>query len=343
MGEDRMRVKALTLRILTQLRHDKRTLALMVMAPLLMLTLLYFVFNAMGSSVTIAVVNAPESYISNLESNNVFVLRYDAAEARRALETGEAVASVDITSGKAYIEIDGSKPLDVNKALMAIELAQKPMSQVRNDLRSEVFYLYGYEDVPTFDIYGALLIGFIIFFFVFLVAGISFLQERNGGTLEKLLSTPIKRWEIVLGYVLGFGVVTVLQAFVISWFCIYVLNMVMAGSFPLVLLIVLVNSMVALTLGILASTAANNEFQMIQFIPVVVIPQVFFCGLFNLPHPWNLVEKLVPLYYVTDALTLVMIKGQGLKAIIPDVAVISGFALVFVLVNIRLLKRYRSI
>jgi ABC-2 type transport system permease protein len=101
--------------------------------------------------------------------------------------------------------------------------------------------------------------------------------------------------------------------------------------------------MVALTLGILASTAANNEFQMIQFIPVVVIPQVFFCGLFNLPHPWNLVEKLVPLYYVTDALTLVMIKGQGLKAIIPDVAVISGFALVFVLVNIRLLKRYRSI
>jgi ABC-2 type transport system permease protein len=197
------------------MRHDKRTLALMIMAPLLMLSLLYFVFNAMGSSVEIAVVNAPESYINNLEANDVYVLRYNEDDARKALEAGEVVASVNITSGKAYIEIDGSKPLDINKALMAIENAKATGMQARNDLRSEVYYLYGYEDVPTFDIYGALLIGFIIFFFVFLVAGISFLQERNGGTLEKLLSMPIKRWEIVLGYVLGFGIITVLQAFVI--------------------------------------------------------------------------------------------------------------------------------
>lgn len=338
-----MRVRALTIRILTQLRHDKRTLALMLMAPLLMLTLLYFVFNAMGSGVTIAVVNAPESFIRNLENYDVYILRYDEARARQALETGEAVAAVEISSGKAYIDIDGSKPLDVNKALMAIESAQKSVGQLRNDLRSEVHYLYGYEDASTFDIYGALLIGFVIFFFVFLVAGISFLQERNGGTLEKLLSTPIKRWEIVLGYILGFGIVTVLQAFIISWFCIYVLNMVMAGSFVLVLLIVLINSVVALTLGILASTAANNEFQMIQFIPVVVIPQVFFCGLFNLPFPWNLVERMAPLYYVTDALNLVMIKGQGLAAIIPNIGVMAGFALAFILINIKLLQRYRSI
>ncbi|HNX28028.1 MAG TPA: ABC transporter permease [Syntrophomonadaceae bacterium] len=339
-----MRVRALAVRIITQMRHDKRTLALMIMAPLMMLSLLYFVFNAMGSSVVIAVVNAPEAYISRLEDNDVYVLRYNEAEARQALESGEAVASVNITSGKAYIEIDGSKPLDVNKALMALEAAARTSGlQARNDLRSEVYYLYGYEDVPTFDIYGALLIGFIIFFFVFLVAGISFLQERNGGTLEKLLSMPIKRWEIVLGYVLGFGIITVLQAFVISWFCIYVLNMVMAGSFALILLIVLINAMAALTLGILASTAANNEFQMIQFIPVVVIPQVFFSGIFNLPYPWDLVEKTVPLYYVTDALTQVMIKGLGFSAIITDLAVMSGFAVFFIMINIRLLKRYRSI
>ena len=338
-----MRVRALAIRILTQMRHDKRTLALMIMAPLLMLSLLYFVFNAMGSSVEIAVVNAPESYINNLEANDVYVLRYNEDDARKALEAGEVVASVNITSGKAYIEIDGSKPLDINKALMAIENAKATGMQARNDLRSEVYYLYGYEDVPTFDIYGALLIGFIIFFFVFLVAGISFLQERNGGTLEKLLSMPIKRWEIVLGYVLGFGIITVLQAFVISWYCVYVLKMVMAGSFLLVLLIVLLNAMVALTLGILASTAANNEFQMIQFIPLVVIPQVFFCGIFSLPYPWDLVEKLVPLYYVTDALTQVMIKGLGFSAIITDVTVMSGFAIIFILINSRLLKRYRSI
>ncbi|MGI6302143.1 MAG: ABC transporter permease [Verrucomicrobiota bacterium] len=81
------------------------------------------------------------------------------------------------------------------------------------------------------------------------MSGISFLQERNSGTLEKLLSTPIRRWEIVTGYVLGFGLVTVLQSFLISWYCVYVLKVMMIGSFALILLITLLSAVLALTLG----------------------------------------------------------------------------------------------
>jgi ABC-2 type transport system permease protein len=213
----------------------------------------------------------------------------------------------------------------------------------RPDLQSKVNYIYGYEDLSTFDNFGSILIGFLIFFFVFLVAGISFLQERTSGTLEKLLSTPIRRWEIVLGYVLGFGVVTVIQSIIVSLYVVYVLGVMMVGSLFLVLLITFCTSMLALTLGILLSTAANNEFQMIQFVPVVIVPQVFFSGLFQLSPFWAAVGKIMPLYYVADALKEVMIRGNGIETIYSDLLVMICLSLVFMFANTLLLKRYRKI
>ncbi|MDD4171313.1 MAG: ABC transporter permease [Syntrophomonas sp.] len=338
-----MRVRALAMRILNQIRHDKRTLALMMLAPLLMLTLMYFIFEGTSSTTTVAVINAPVSFVDNLEANNVIVLRYSESEAQMALELGEVVATINVVSGKSYIELDGSDPGKAKMTLAAVQMANLKTGGARTDLLPKVHYVYGYEDSSMFDNYGAVFIGFIVFFFTFLVAGISFLQERTTGTLEKLLSMPIKRWEIVVGYVLGFGVVTVLQSFVISWFCIYVLDMSMTGSFALVLLITLLTAMVALTFGILASTAANSEFQMMQFIPVVIIPQLFFSGIFDLPAWLEIIERAMPLYYIANALTQVMIKGSGITVIAGDLVVILGFSLLFMVINTRLLKKYRRI
>lgn len=338
-----MKVRALAFRILNQIRHDKRTLALMIFAPILMLTLIYFIFVGGSNQLTVGVINAPVSYVDNLDTNNIIVMRYDESDAKKALENGEVVATINIVSGKSNIEVDASNSTDAKLVIAALEAAKMKTMVSRPDLQSEVTYVYGYEDSETFDNIGTVLIGFIIFFFVFLVAGISFLQERTTGTLEKLLSTPIKRWEIVLGYVFGFGAVTVLQSFLISWYCIYVLNVAMVGSFALVLLITLLTAMVALTMGILASTAASSEFQMMQFIPVVVIPQIFFSGLFNLSPALEFIEKLIPLYYVAHALTQVMVKGGGLAMIARDLAVIFACSVFFIIINTRLLKKYRQI
>jgi len=338
-----MKARALAIRILHQMRHDRRTLALMMAAPLLMLTLMYYIFEGSTSTPTVAVINAPTGYTDNLEASNITVLRMSEGHAREALEAGEVVASIDVRGGKAYVKVDGSQTGDTRATLSAIQVAGMKASPTRTDLQAEVEYLYGYEDSSMFDTYGAAYIGFIIFFFTFLVAGISFLQERTSGTLEKLLSMPIKRWEIVVGYVMGFGTVTVLQSFLISWYSIYILDLALVGSFLLVLLITLLTAMSALTFGIMCSTAANSEFQMMQFIPVVIIPQVFFSGLFEL-SPWlEILEKTVPLYYITDALTLVMVKGSGIDMIALDLAVIAGFCLFFMVVNTQLLKKYRRI
>ncbi|MDR1133743.1 MAG: ABC transporter permease [Synergistaceae bacterium] len=117
--------------------------------------------------------------------------------------------------------------------------------------------------------------------------------------------------KIVFGYILGFGAVTAVQSLLIVCFCVYVLNVMLTGSFWLVLLITLSGSLTALTLGALLSTAANSEFQIIQFIPIVIIPQVFFSGLFELSPVLAAVGRCMPLYYIADALAEVMLKGGG--------------------------------
>jgi ABC-2 type transport system permease protein len=338
-----MRIRALVFRILHQLKHDRRTLALMLGAPILVLTLLYFILAESEPVVKVAVINAPAEYAERLDDYNIMAFRYDPDEAKKALEQGEVVATINMISNRVHVEIDASNPSKANLVLSAIEQAKMIAPASRPDLQSEVKYVYGFEDLPMFDTYGAVLIGFMVFFFVFLVAGISFLQERTSGTLERLLSTPIKRWEIVAGYVIGFGLVTVLQSFLISWYCVYVLKIVMIGSFALVLLITLLSAMVALTLGILASTAASNEFQMMQFIPIVIVPQVFFSGLFDLSPSLQVVEMFMPLHYIADALRQVMIKGNGLAAISLDLTVILSCSIVFIILNTVLLKKYRRI
>jgi ABC-2 type transport system permease protein len=187
------------------------------------------------------------------------------------------------------------------------------------------------------------LIGILVFFFVFIVAGISFLQERTSGTLEKLLSTPIRRWEIVAGYTLGYGAVTVLQSILVSLFVVYVLGVILVGSLWLVLLVTLLAAISALTLGILLSTAANNEFQMMQFIPVVITHQIFLSGLFELSPFWTGVGKLTPVYYVAHALNEVMIRGSGFSVIWIDLLALTGYCALFMAINVLLLRKHRAI
>ena len=338
-----MRIKALVIRILQQMRHDKRTLALMLIAPLLVLSLIYFVLDETKSEASVAIISAPESYVNALVDYNIISHHFDERDARIALERGKVDATINIVNGKSIIEIDGSDSARAKLLLSSLEMAKMSLGSNRPDLKSEVYYIYGYEDLSTFDNFGSILIGFLIFFFVFLIAGISFLQERTSGTLEKLLSTPIRRWEIVAGYVLGFGVITVLQSILISLYVVYVLGVMMAGSIFLVLIITFCTAMLALTLGILISTAANNEFQMIQFIPIVIVPQVFFSGLFQLSPLWEAVGKVMPLHYVADALKEVMIKGNGLSVIYGDLLVMISLSLLFMFANTLLLKRYRKI
>ncbi len=338
-----MKVRAMVGRLLNQMRRDKRTLALIFVAPMFLLAIIYLILSDAPLDLRVAVINAPEAYVDRLYENNVTAVRMSETEAMEALEIGEVNATINIISGKSYVEMDGSKSNKTNALLMALEASKGTPRTPGADMQTEVRYIYGAEDLSTFDNFGSILIGFIVFFFVFLIAGISFLQERTTGTLEKLLSTPIRRWEIVVGYTLGFGLIALIQSALIAIFVVYLLDVMMVGSIIWVLLITMLSAVTALTLSILLSTAAANEFQMIQFIPIVVVPQVFFAGLFDLTYPWTLIGKFMPLYYVGDALSKVMIKGLGFEEIAFDVAILLGFTLSFMVINTLLLKKHRKI
>ena len=98
-----------------------------------------------------------------------------------------------------------------------------------------------------------------------------------------------------------------------SWYCVYILKVMMIGSFGLIILIIMLTAITALTLGMLISTLANNEFQMMQFIPLVIVPQIFFSGLFDLPSAIDKVGYIAPLRYVAHALREIMKVSSGTR------------------------------
>ncbi|WP_025691761.1 ABC transporter permease [Paenibacillus zanthoxyli] len=348
-----MRIGALTLRILRQFIHDKRTMALMFVAPLLVLSLMSLVFGGETYKPNIGLTGQAAVLSKALTKHDAQIVKYSAEEeGTLALKNGEIDALISISGGTPKVILEGSNPTANRAVMQALEQAARDQqisgqaqAQARVSIQPQVSYLYGSADMKTIDRFGPIMIGVFVFFFVFLIAGVSFLRERTTGTLERLLATPLKRWEIVIGYVCGFGIFTVFQALLISWFSIQVLGIMMAGSFGYVMLITLLLSMTALTLGTLLSAYAGNELQMIQFIPLVIVPQIFLCGLFpldTLPLWLQRVGYATPLYYGAEAMTNIMIRGKGWNAVATDVYLLITFSLVFMVLNVLALRKHRK-
>ncbi|WP_150269491.1 ABC transporter permease [Paenibacillus tepidiphilus] len=347
-----MRIRAIALRILRQFIHDKRTMALMFIAPLLVLSLMNLVFNGDKYTPKLGLEKSMVLYADRLASLDVDITTYsDAAEGDAALRSGEIDAFIKLEAAGPKVILEGSNPAANQAVLVVLQdlFSQPEPAEAAGGLqdapvRPEISYLYGAEEMKTIDRYGPIMIGVFVFFFVFLIAGVSLLRERTSGTLERLLSTPLQRREIVLGYVLGFGLFTVLQALLISWFSIKVLGIMMAGSFMYVLLITLLMALTALTLGTLLSAFAANELQMIQFIPLVIVPQIFLSGLFpldTLPLWLQRLGLLTPIYYGSEALMDIMIRGKGWSAISLNVMILLGFSLLFMALNVLALRKHR--
>lgn len=340
-----MRVGALALRIMQQFVRDRRTLALLFIAPLFVLTLMKFVFDGQSVSPDIGVTEMPASLTEQLISADADIRSYSSMdEAMADLRQGKLDAVLTVDNNRPSITLEGSDP-STNKAVLLL-LQNILRDHVNIDTSIVVSYLHGSADMASFDSFGPVLIGFFSFFFVFLLAGVSFLRERTSGTLERLLATPIRRHEIVAGYLAGFGVFALLQATLIAAYSVKALDMYMVGSIGYMLLINLLLALTALTLGTLLSSFASTEFQIIQFIPIVIVPQAFFSGLFNLEamNPWlQKLSNIMPLYYGADAMRGIMIRGEGWGDFGVDAYVLLGFSTLFALLNVIALRKHRRL
>ena len=338
-----MRVFALVTRIFQQMRRDKRTLALLFLAPLLILSLMYFIFDSDETDLTLVVSNANSQLIEKLQAVDFQIIEKDDFS-KEDLKTDDYDGWLDIKQNQFELTLLNDSPSTAQAVQMKLTQAIQPDNP--STIKFSTMYVYGNEDTVIFDVFSPMLIGYFVFFFVFLITGIALLKERTSGTLERLLATPIKRSEIVAGYMIGYGIFALIQTIIIVFFSIYVLDIVHVGSIWLVLLTNILLALVSLSLGALLSSFAASEFQMLQFIPLVIVPQVFFSGIFPLD---NMVEwlqnigRIMPIYYASDALNGVMYKGYTFSDISTDLTILAFFAIVIITLNIISLKKYRSL
>lgn len=366
-----MRILAMVKRIFHQMLRDKRALALMMVAPLLVLTLMNYLLSGNTVDPRLGVINADDKLIERLKDSDITILQIE--ENKKDLLLDKDLDGIlqfdgeDISLTLTNDQPNAAKALQI-KVQQAVA-AEKSKEQAANlsafmegiqsklpgvPLKMEqvkapeinTSYIYGNKDTIFFDQLSPILVGFFVFFFVFLISGIALLRERTTGTLERLLATPIQRRDIVFGYLLGYGLFAVIQTIIVVTYAVNVLDITLVGSFWNVVIINLTLALVALTLGILLSSFANSEFQMMQFIPIAIIPQVFFAGIFpfeSMAGWMQILAKCMPMYYGGNALVDVMYKGLGLSDIRNDLFVLLGFALVFIILNVVALKKYRKI
>lgn len=361
-----MKLLAMIQRVIIELLKDKRTLALMFLAPLLVLTLMYFIFNSdEDTTLTIGVDHSVSTQItegiksddvkfkdfpsnqhikSKIEHHHSDAFIYQNNQTIHVTYTNEDPSKSASIKQLLHQSIQKDKMNDIKKVM--VSLPQSAKNKDAKDIQLENTYLYGDEHSNYFDKMFPILMSFFVFLFVFLISGIALLRERTTGTLERVLATPIKRSDIVFGYLIGYGVFAIIQTLIIVFFSIYLLNINLAGSLTYVILINILLAIAALVMGIFISTFANSEFQMVQFIPIVAIPQVFFSGIFPLENmsPWlSNIGYLFPLRYAGHALTNIMIKGQGWSNIWFDVLILFVFIIIFTTMNMIGLKRYRKV
>lgn len=215
-----------------------------------------------------------------------------------------------------------------------------------DDINLSEQYIYGDEDTTFFTKMTPILMGFFVFFFVFLISGMALLKERTTGTLDRLLATPVKRSDIVYGYMLAYGFIAALQTVVIVLSTIWLLDLEVLGNIGDVIIVNILFALVALAFGLLLSTLAKSEFQMMQFIPLIITPQLFFSGIIPLDSMTGWVQsigKVLPLYYAGNALSKIVLNGTSIVYLGNDLLVLSLFLVILTILNIVGLKRYRKV
>ena len=172
---------------------------------------------------------------------------------------------------------------------------------------------------------------------------ISFVRERNAGTLARMFASPMTSGELVGGYAIAFGIIAALQSTELLALGVLFFNIHIVGSTILALGIIVLLALGIQGLGILLSTLAKTEFQAIQFIPLVMIPVLILSGIFwpveSMPSFFKPVSALLPTTYAVNALRSVIVRGWGLGQVLPDLVIIAAFAGLVLLAAVQVMKR----
>jgi len=376
------RIMALASRIIRQVLRDKRTLALIFIVPILIMTLLYFVLTSTGSVHTLAIAqptgigsDSIDTLIRGLlpgrDKLNTFYI--NANQVNDTLKRGDADAAIIFPPDFAQQAFTGQNP----NVQIVLEGSDPNVASAMHDLTlgftrqlgvalatfkaqqgqgvppvasgsmpftvSDPQYLHGGPQYTFNDSIAPVFIGIFSFFFVFILTSVAFLRERSQGTIERVMVSPLTRPELVMGYICGFTLFALVQSLLILFFVVFVLNVHYSGNLALVFLVSALLTVGSVNLGIFLSTFAQNEFQIVQFIPLVLGVQIFLSGIFwpvaQLPALLRPLSYILPLTYANDALRGVMLKGDDFIGIGGQLSALLIFALLMVMLSALTMRR----
>ena len=379
------RIMALASRIIYQVFRDRRTLALIFIVPLVIMTLLYLVLTNTSSLHTLALVRPTGANSDQVNTHidkllpgegKLKTISITADQVDTTLKNGEADAAIVFPADFArqvlmgqnpsvQVKLEGSDPTvasamsDVANGLthqlgvaLAVLKAQHGGGHVPPAANSAIpftvnkpEYLYGGPEYTFNDSLAPVFIGIFSFFFVFLLTSVAFLRERSQGTIERVMVSPLTRVELVMGYISGFTLFALVQSLLILLFVVFVLRVHYSGNLALVFLVAVLLTIGSVNLGIFLSTFAQNEFQVIQFIPLVFGIQVFLSGIFwpvaQFPTALQVIAYLLPLTYANEALRNVMLKNYSIGETAVQLIALLVFALAMVVLSSLTIRRQR--
>ncbi|MGZ4847211.1 MAG: ABC transporter permease [Halobacteriota archaeon] len=370
------RAFAVTKRVLRDLKNDRRQLALIFIAPLVVITIFGVAFTGNVKDVRVVVVNGDTAAAGSSLSDKI-ISNFDTSvlNVAYANSEGDAVAQVQNGSASAVIVF----PSHFTESVMARASGQASIAQgnvtiriladksnpnvsdpiigVVNGAVVQTVQGLGRQASVSVDsgnaIYGANS-QFIDFFapgiiciavwqLTTLLTLISFVGERTSGTLLRLLASPLKESELVAGYAAAFGVIGITQSAVLLAVAVILFNVTIVGDVLLAFVVIALLAIVSEGLGILLSSLARREAQAIQFLPVVVLPAFLLSGIFwpiqAIPTWLRPVSYLLPTTYAVEAVRSVILRGWGLGQIYPDVVALLIFASIFLTLATLSLRR----
>lgn len=237
---------------------------------------------------------------------------------------------------------------------VTLAIAARVLTQLRRDHRTLAMLLvlpcllqallwWVFQDTPlVFDRIGPALLAIFPFFVMFLVTSVTTLRERSSGTLERLFTMPMGRLDFLLGYALAFGAVAAVQASLAAGVAIGLLDLDIRGAAGLLVLVGVADAVLGTALGLFVSAFARTEFQAVQFLPAVVVPQILLCGLLvpreRLPRVLEVVADLLPLSYAVDAMEQLATSTRS-GEVWRDVAIVAGFAVAALALGAATLRR----
>jgi len=372
------RLRAIIARVATEIRRDRPSLALLFIAPVVITGLLTFILREgdtpQVSAALVTQASGPGAIVGTaltkalVDAGITVTPAPDEETARGLVEAGTdslaIVVPADlVTGGQITIVTLGLDPagegaeLRVVREAVTAAVAGVTGGHVPVVVRETV---YGTPSDDPMVPFAPAILAFFLYFFVYLLTGVSFLRERTGGTLERLMATPVTRGEVVGGYTLGFGIFAMIQVGVLLCWALATVHVPAIGPLPpfaiglgipvagnplVAYLVVVLLALGAVSLGIFLSTFAHTELQVIQFIPIVLVPQFLLSGVLfpvnSLPEILQPLVKFMPLGYAVDALRQVFIRGAGLSVpeVQLDIAVLAGVAVLFAFVASRTIRR----